>query len=65
MYYKITFREKKNMPYMCLLGAWIVITSIGATYISKKSNKKIKIMTCRKYLKTYKTITENYNKSIF
>jgi hypothetical protein len=53
------------MPYVCLLGAWIVVTSIGATYISKKSNKKIKIMTCRKYLKTYKNLTENYNKSIF
>lgn len=53
------------MPYVCLLGVWISITSIGATYISKKSSKKIKIMTCRKYLKTYKNLTENYNKSIF
>lgn len=55
------------MPYIYLIefGGWVVTTAIGIIYISKKSNKKIKIMTCRKYLKTYKKLNENYNNSTF
>lgn len=47
------------------IPAWIIGTIIGCCIVSTSNKEKVKVYNCRKLIKRYKKLDENYNKSIF
>lgn len=48
-----------------LIGTWIGFTIVGCYIVKRKSNKKLRIMSCRHTLRRYKKLDDCDNKSLF